>query len=85
MHMAKRAKKIIKQPKKKKIALWRLIVLLTPLIVGIMWAISILSVYNEIPIIYEQASPSNVNTLLFLILLFIISYGTFLFIRLTKI
>ena len=63
---------------------WKLIVISTPLIVAVMWAVSIISVYNELPLVYEHASPGNVNTLLILIITFIISYGTFIFIRFKK-
>ncbi|MBW2989772.1 hypothetical protein KY358_05650 [Candidatus Woesearchaeota archaeon] len=65
----------------RRITLWKWIVISIPLVVGIMWAISILSVYNEIPVVYEQASPSGVNMLLVLIFIFIASYGAFVFMR----
>lgn len=69
---------------KKKTPAWKLIVISIPLIVSVMWAVSIISVYNELPLVYEQASPRNVNTLLILIITFIISYGVFIFMRFRK-
>jgi len=90
--MAKRIKKLEKEPKKisekapikKKIPLWRWIIIAIPLIVGIMWAISIIAAYNEIPIVYEQASPTGVKSLLSLIFVFIVSYGAFVGIEFRK-
>jgi hypothetical protein len=87
--MAKKAKKVVKKPvvekvEKKKIPLWKWIVVLIPLIVGIMWAISLISLRNQIPLVYEGASPGSVNSLLVLVLLFIVSYGTFVFMRMVK-
>jgi hypothetical protein len=82
----KKSRKVIKQVEepKKKIVLWRWIIVSIPLIVGVMWAISILSVHNELPIIYEQTSPGDINTLLGLIFTFIVSYGAFVFIQFKK-
>ena len=90
--MAKKTKKTIKKVgktkekavKKRKIVLWRWIVILIPLLVGIMWLVSLLLVKEEIPIVYEQASPSSVQSLLSLIGVFIVSYGTFVVIEFRK-
>jgi len=79
--MAKKAKKKIK---KTKIVLWRWIIIAIPLIVALMWAIILIFVYNDIPIVYENASPSGVKTLIGLIVLFIIAYGSFFFLELRK-
>jgi hypothetical protein len=79
----KRVLKKIKQPLKKgktvvrKRPLWIWIIILIPLIVAIMWVISILSVYRQIAVVYEQSSPTGVNTLLGLIFSFIITYSAF--------
>jgi len=74
--MAKKAKKKIA---KKKIVLWRWIIILIPLIIAIVWVITLISTYKEIPLIYEQASPTGILTLLSLIFVFIVSYGAFVF------
>ena len=79
--MAKKAKKKIK---KTKIVLWRWIIIAIPLIVALMWAIILIFVYNDIRIVYENASPSGVKTLIGLIVLFIIAYGSFFFLELRK-
>ncbi len=80
----KRTKKVIKAPKKN-IILWKWIIILLPLIVAILWVIAILSAREQIPLVYEQASPEGVSALLILILLFIVSYGTFAFMTFRKI
>ncbi len=69
---------------KRKFPLWLRLIISIPLVVSIMWTVMILSVYNEIPLVYEQASPSGINTLLILIVSFAVSYGAFIFIEYRK-
>lgn len=81
--MAKKAKKAKPRKKtvKKDIILWKWIVIVIPLIVGLMWLVTIMLSYHDIPVIYEQASPTGIMSLLGLIFIFIISYGAFVFIE----
>ena len=77
--VAKKAKKQVnkEQVKSKKILYWRWIVISVPLIVALMWAIMLIFAYKDIPVMYDQASPSGIATLISLIFTFIVSYGAF--------
>ena len=82
---AKRAKRLhkVKRPGKH-IRLWTWIIISIPLIIGILWAVSILYSYDDLPLAYEQASPSSIKTVLGLIFTFIVSYGAFVFMEFKK-
>ncbi|MBW2974962.1 hypothetical protein KY366_04560 [Candidatus Woesearchaeota archaeon] len=67
-----------------KIALWKWVITSIPLVVSVVWAVSIIFTYNEIQVVYEQASPGGINTLLSLIFLFILCYGSFVVIEFRK-
>ena len=83
--MAKKHKKINSSKKRRKhIKLWAWIVISIPIIVAIVWAISIIATYRQIPLVYEQASPSSIKTVLGLVFTFIVSYGAFVFIEFKK-
>lgn len=77
--MAKKKPKKSFKKAKKKIVLWRWIIILIPLIVAVMWAIALLIAYDDLPLVYEKASPASVKTLLSLIFSFILTYGAFAF------
>lgn len=83
--MAKKPKRINRSKKPKKhIKLWAWIIISIPIIVAIVWAISIIATYRQIPLVYEQASPSGIKTVLGLIFTFIVSYGAFVFMEFKK-
>ena len=83
--MAKKPKRIHQSQKPKKhIKLWAWIVISIPIIVAIIWAINIMSTYNEIPLVYEQASPGSIKAVLVLIFTFILSYSAFVFMEFKK-
>ena len=66
------------------LVLWRWMIIVIPLVVGIIWIITLLISYNNLPILYEEASPSSILSLLGLIFIFVISYGAFVFMELKR-
>ncbi|MBU1005829.1 MAG: hypothetical protein KJ561_08405 [Nanoarchaeota archaeon] len=83
--MAKKPKRVNRSKKSKKhIKLWAWIVISIPIVVAVIWAISIITTYRQLPLVYEQASPSSIKTVLALIFTFIISYGAFVFMEFKK-
>jgi len=80
---AKKAK-VAATPTKKTMPWHKWVIISVPLIVGLVWLISLLSVYKKIPLVYAQASPTGVMSLIGLVFAFIVSYGAFVFIEFNK-